>query len=467
MAILRYNIFYNVCYQILSLIVPLITAPYISRTVGANGMGLYTYTFSIAHYFVLFCMLGVLNYGNREIAIAEGIKSKSERFWQIFINQFLFGILSMVLYLFFICFYVQNNIIIYAIQMFYIASGILDISWFYFGIEKFKTTTSISALNKIATTVCIFLFVKSSNDVWIYTLIVALGVLLNNVVYWVLLPQYLVKVKVKRKEVLCHLMPLILLFIPVIAINIYKYIDKIMLGAMFSINSVGIFDAAEKLTNIPMGFIAAIGTVMLPRISNLVTEKNESNIRRYNNLSFNAVMFLAVGMSFGLACLSDTFVPFFYGDAFYDSIEVLMFLAPCMLFVSWANVIRTQYLLPYKRDKVFCLSVVLGAIVNIVSNYFLIPTEGSLGAAISTLLAEFTVCSFQSIIVFNKMHLIKPLWFTMPYIINGCIMFFVASKIVMESPLITIICRICVGACIYTILSFFVFKRNVSLSSVV
>lgn len=117
---IKKNIIYNIGYQVLSFIVPTITAPYISRVLGAGGMGLYSYTFSIAHYFVLLCMLGVLNYGNREIAMAKDKESMSNKFWTIYSNQLFLGfyLSSCILFLFFIismmiCWYIVFNHCIY------------------------------------------------------------------------------------------------------------------------------------------------------------------------------------------------------------------------------------------------------------------------------------------------------------------------------------------------------------------
>lgn len=458
---LKNNIIYNICYQVLSLIVPLVTAPYISRVLGRDGMGLYSYTFSIAHYFVLFCMLGILNYGNREIAMLDDIHKKSEKFWQIYYNQLIFGLVSLVGYFIFVYFFVHQNKLVYSIQALYIISGIIDISWFYFGIEKFKTTTSISAINKIITTCLIFLFVRNASDTWIYTLVVASGVLMNNIVYWLYLSKYTVKVHVNFVDIISNLRPLILLFIPVIAINIYKYIDKIMLGSMVNVGDVGIFDAAEKLTNIPMGFITAIGTVMLPRISNLLCSDEIADVRRYNYLSLNIVMCLTLGMCFGLIGISDIFIPLFYGASFVGSISVLYYLAPCMIFVSWANVIRTQYLLPHKKDALFCISVICGAILNVICNLILIPKIGAIGAAVSTLVAEITVCVFQSVVANKDMLLFKPIKKTFPYILLGIIMYLVISRIHLSSTLFCLFLRVCIGGSIYVLFSIFFLKNQI------
>lgn len=462
MSSLKKNIIYSTGYQILTLIVPIITAPYVSRVLGKDGLGLYGYTYSIAHYFVLFCMLGILNYGNREISMVSNNKSElSSRFWQIYLNQLSFGVISLLIYYIYIYNYVQSFQQIYVIQSLYVISGIIDISWFYFGIEKFKTTTTISSINKVITTILIFGFVRTSSDIWIYALILAGGTLMNNIVYWLLLNKFIDKWEINIKESMVHLKPLLLLFIPVIAVNIYKYIDKIMLGSMVNVGEVGIFEAAEKLTNIPMGFIAAFGTVMLPRVSNMLNSKEFSKVKRYNNLSLNVVMFLSCGMAFGLAGISDVFVSLFYGSDFVESHVVLLYLCPCMLFVSWANVIRTQYLLPNRKDSLFCISVISGAIVNIIANIILIPLFGSIGAAISTLIAEMIVCFLQSALSYKEMELRNSLIAIFPFFLIGFLTYFVITKIDFHDPFVTVLCRISLGAMIYIILSIFFLNKNV------
>ena len=284
---------------------------------------------------------------------------------------------------------------------------------------------------------------------------------MNNIVYWLLLNKFIDKWEINIKESMVHLKPLLLLFIPVIAVNIYKYIDKIMLGSMVNVGEVGIFEAAEKLTNIPMGFIAAFGTVMLPRVSNMLNSKEFSKVKRYNNLSLNVVMFLSCGMAFGLAGISDVFVPLFYGSDFVESHVVLLYLCPCMLFVSWANVIRTQYLLPNRKDSLFCISVISGAIVNIIANIILIPLFGSIGAAISTLIVEMIVCFLQSALSYKEMELRNSLIAIFPFFLIGFLTYFVITKIDFHDPFVTVLCRISLGAMIYIILSIFFLNKNV------
>lgn len=451
---LRKNLIYNACYQVLTIIVPLLTAPYISRVLGVDGVGEYGYTYSIAHYFVLVTMLGVLNYGNREISQIRGDSDAlADTFWNIYSIQFLWGLVTVGTYFLYVFILCPKHQLVMICQGLYVIAGLLDISWFYFGIEKFQFTAVISALNKIVTTVLVFLLVKHRDDTYIYACIIAGGALLNNAVYWFFLKHNIHYVKPNIHSARRHIKPLVILFIPVIAVSIYKYMDKIMLGAMCNTTEVGIYESAEKFINLPMCFIAAIGTVMLPRITNMKANHETKGVLQYNFLSMVTVMFLSIGMSFGLAGIAHLFIPWFYGADFAQSVNVLLVLLPTIVFVSWANVIRTQCLLPEKRDFEYCLSVISGAIINLLINMMMIPTKGATGAAIGTLVAEGTVCIIQSVMCAGKMPFMKYMKYSAPLVFCAIVMQICINHINLSSVVFTVCARIVAGGGIYTVLS--------------
>lgn len=81
---IKKNFIYQMIYQILIIILPFVTSPYIARTIGAEGLGTYSYSYSIAYYFVLFSMLGLANYGNRAVAqCRDNQKNLNETFSNI------------------------------------------------------------------------------------------------------------------------------------------------------------------------------------------------------------------------------------------------------------------------------------------------------------------------------------------------------------------------------------------------
>lgn len=155
------NFIYNLVYQVLVLILPIITTPYISRVLGPENVGIYSFTISIVTYFTLFGSLGVSLYGQREIAYARENKTKRKKiFLEIIIFRFITMAIAMVVYYFI---YVRSNQYqqYYQILLFYLVAAAFDISWFFQGMEEFKKTVTRNVIVRIASVCCIFIFVKN------------------------------------------------------------------------------------------------------------------------------------------------------------------------------------------------------------------------------------------------------------------------------------------------------------------
>lgn len=154
------NFLYNSIYQILLIILPLITTPYISRVLNAEGIGLYSYSYSIASVFALVGMLGINNYGSRSIAAYQDDKQKrSETFCNIFAIQFIISTIVLGVYFIYIIFICPEQYkIISIVQSLAILCSLVDINWFFFGMEKFKLTVTRNIVIRIVTVICILLF---------------------------------------------------------------------------------------------------------------------------------------------------------------------------------------------------------------------------------------------------------------------------------------------------------------------
>lgn len=450
------NFIYNIIYQLLILIIPLITAPYLSRVVGPEGVGTFSYTYSIAHYFMLFCMLGVNNYGNRTIAKVRDNKGElSKKFWSIYYFQLLMGIVSILFYIIYILLFESEYKMIAFIQILYILAATLDINWLYFGLEEFKITITRNTLVKLGTVVLIFLFVKEENDLWIYTLIMSGMFLLSQIILWGFISKRIKFTKVTFKEILSHIKPNLILFIPVIAVSIYKIMDKVMLGAIANVTEVGFYEQGEKITNIPLTLITALGTVMLPRISNIIAKGEKERVNQYIAKSINFVMFMSLAMCFGLLTIGYEFAPLYLGGEFQKSGIVIMMLSLTLPFISFANVIRTQYLIPNEKDKIYLISVIIGAITNLILNFIFIPKIGCIGACIGTIVAEISVMMYQSIKIKNEINITEYLKSSTPFIIKSLIMFIIIYPInfIEMNALLRICLQILLGISIYGLLN--------------
>lgn len=420
------NFIYNVIYQILILIIPLITAPYVARIIGAEGVGTYSYTYSIVYYFMLFCLLGVNNYGNRSIAkVRDDSERLSHKFWSIYLFQVLMGILMIVLYLGYVFFFRNRYMDIALIEVLFVVSAMIDINWLYFGLEKFKMTITRSTIVKILSVLLIFLFVKDSNDLWKYTLIMAGTTALSQLMLWGFVGKYIKFVKVSFKDIISNIKPNLVLFIPVIAISLYKMMDKIMLGSMADVVEVGYYENAEKIISIPLALITALGTVMLPRMSYIVANSDMEKINEYIKKSIGFVMFMSFAMCFGLISIGYNFAPMYFGQSFQKTGILIMMLAITLPFMSFANVIRTQYLIPNEKDKSYMISVSLGAVVNMIFNIILIPRFESIGACIGTIFAEIAVATYQTWAVKKELNAKEYIKILVPFFIKSIIMFIV------------------------------------------
>ena len=446
------NYIYNLAYQILIIILPVITTPYISRVLGVENIGIYSYTLSISTFFILFGSLGIALYGKREIAYLQKDKEKyTIAFWEILILRVITMSISLIV---FCLTFVRNGDyqIYFRILILEIIANCIDISWFFQGLEEFKKTVIRNMLVKLISVVCIFIFVKTRQDLTRYFIIYVLSVLIGNGSLWLYLPRFLKKVSIKELNVKKHFKPTFSLFIPQIAVEIYTILDRTMIGLIIHDKSeVGFYDQSQKIIKMLLTVITSLGTVMLPRIANNYANGKKKKIVKYMKKSFNMVFFLSFPMIFGIISVSNLFVPKFFGEG-YDKVAVLMnLISPVILAIGLSNVIGTQYLLPTKRQKEYTISVTCGAIINFIINISLIWKYGAIGASIGTVIAEFTVTIVQMFYIRKDFNIWKIIKSSRNYLLASGIMFVVCLviKSIVRKPYFSMALQVAIGGIIY------------------
>lgn len=449
------NLCYQTILQVLNTCLPLITSPYLSRVLGADKLGVFSYTQAVVSYFTLIAMLGVVNYGTRSIAMCnKDRKQRSVVFWSIYAFQFFMSIVASVFYVFYIVFFLQANLLIAWIQGIYILASLVDITWFYFGIEDFRTTVKISMLIRITSVLMIIFFVNEQKDLWIYTMIMAASVLLSNALLWIpLLKKIDIRElkNIKIYDIIKHIKPNLVLFVPLAAMSIYHVMDKTMLGSLSSFEQTGFYYNADKIINIPLGIITGIGTVMLPRITYIVGFGDKEQADKLFKISIEMIVAISSAMTFGIAAISVHFVPFFFGKGFDQCISLVVVLSPVLIIKGLSYISRMQYLIPNFKESIFIESVFVGAIVNLIINLILIPRIEAMGAVIGTLVAELISCLWQ---YFRMSKYIK--WnFTFIkssiYVIFGLVMFSIVRLVStkMHPNIIGILVEVLIGIGIY------------------
>lgn len=449
------NIIYSSIYQILTIITPLITAPYLSRVLGPAGIGQYNYSLACANFFFLIAMLGVNNYGNRSIAQAREDKVKvSKIFWEIYGLQLLLSVICTVTYVLFSCFlFSGEERFIFLIQGMVVFAATTDINWFAFGLEKFKYTTVRNIIIKLFTLGCIFLFVNTRNDTWIYIFVTEFGIIMGLLVLWPLVKKELYFIRPTLKGVFQHLRPNLVLFLPLLATSIYQYVDKIMLGIYMSDEIVGYYAYAESILNIPLGLINAVCTVAMPRITNLLSNDNKTDADEIYKKGLFLTSVLEIAIFWGILAISEKFIPLYLGEEFIETAYILKLLAIVVILLGTANVVRMMCLIPKGMDKLYSVSIILGCVGNIIGNILLIPKNGYVGACISTIVAYFIVDLIQIIGSRKILNYGKLFVCLIPFGFLGFFMYMVIKvidKAILCNPLFLMVVEITTGLIIYS-----------------
>lgn len=456
------NYLYNASYQIFVLIIPLITTPYLARVLGPTGVGINSYTNSIIQYFVLFGSIGVNLYGNRQVAYAQGERKElTATFFEIFFMRIITIFVAYLVFLVFLVI-VQEYRTYYLAQSISIIAAAFDISWFFMGVEDFAVTVLRNLIVKIVTLISIFTLVKTESDLTTYILILSLSVLAGNMTLFPSLRRYIGLPKLKRMNIWRHVKPSIMMFVPQIATQIYLVVNKTMLGTMTSVQAAGYFDQSDKMIKMVLAIVTATGTVMLPHVASAFASGERGKTLRYLYTSFSFVTALSVPMMFGLVAVASKFVPLFFTTRFLSVIPLMMIEAIVILLIAWSNVLGTQYLLPTKQVHTYTISVIFGAVVNIIINVPLIAYFGAVGTAVATVLSELTVTLYQLSAIKSqvKYRILFTDW--KKYLSAGIIMFvvvFVLDK-VLPVDWIALVFEVVVGIIVYLVL-LIVFKTDV------
>lgn len=452
------NYFYNLIYQFLLIVLPFTVIPYITRALGMEGMGVAAFTNSITQYFVLLGMLGIMLYGNVQIAYVREDKEKlNNTFWEIYSLQIIMTFISLVIFIIYCLFYSEKYKIIFLLQGLLIVANFFDVSWFFIGIEDFKKTVSRSILAKIVSVFCVFLFVKKPDDVWIYVFLMGFMTLVGNLIMCGFLKNYVRKPLFKKLEFKKHLIPCLSFFIPNLAVRVYFIADKTILGFLAPISETGLFDVATKVVTMLMPFIASFSAVMTPRISNIFAKGDNELIKSYMNKSFEFAFYIAFPVCFGLLAIADSFTSWFLGESFSKAALIIQICSFAIIIKTIGSITGSQLLISIGRQRQYTISVLVGLVVCIGFNLALIPSLQSIGASIVFLITSFVVSGLQVFYCRDYLHFNKKLYLELSKsLISALIMCVgvtaVSSKLA-SNPITTLI-QIITGGVIYSVCSY-------------
>lgn len=426
------NYLYNLSYQILTIILPIITVPYVTRIFTSEDLGNYGFYNSIVSYFSLFAMLGIGIYGTKQIAAARNVSST---FWNIYAIQLTASILALFVYVITLVSIPKMSGMVPIILGIVLLTKMIDISWLFTGKEDFKKITLRNTMVKVAGVISIFTFIKSSEDLYLYIFLIVIFDFLGQFVMWIPAKKFIKRPSFDTKIIKKNLHPIVLLFLPQVAISLYVVLDRTLLGLLGSYSDVGIYEQGQKLTSILLTVVSSLGAVMLPKVANLLSERKEKeaqNMVRFSFILYNLIIF---PMIFGLIAINEIFVKLFLGQNFQDVKYVLYIIVFNIMFIGWTNILGYQVLVVRNKNKEFMLSTTIPAIVSVAVNIAVIPFFGYIGASITSVVVEFLVFAIQ--------------WYYSRNIINKNLLFnkdlakIICSSLVMFG--VVMLCKIMLG----------------------
>lgn len=448
------NIFFNTTYQIFLVIVPIITAPYLSRVLGPDNMGKYSFVETMITLFTTVGLIGLYDYGTREIAYVRD-KSKRERskiFFEITLIRLILLVVSLSIYWIYISHSPYRFYFICA--MVWLIANFLDPTWFFNGMEEFKLITIKNFIIKITTIVLIFLMVKNQNDLYKYFFIIGIGQVINIILLVPNLKKHIGFYKFRCFNIARHIKPTIKVFLPQIAALVYTQVDKVMIEALTpNIANVTFYDNAEKIVKVPLAVITSINLVLMPNNANLFINGKIEEVKQIINKTIQVVLLITLPMAFGLASIGFTLVPWYLGVEFTEAGYIIVWLVPIIIALALSGISANQYFIAINKTNYLTKSYIYAAILNVIVNYIFIPRIGCYGAALGTVVAETVSVGVQYYYMSKDIKIIDSFKSVIKYIIASLIMCVVSVFIgcILGAKVTTTLLQIIVSVLIYCI----------------
>ena len=448
------NYIYSSFYQLVLIIVPFVTAPYLAKTLQPTATAINSYVSAVVQLFSSIGLLGINNYSIREVAyVRNNIDDLTKLFSEMIKMRFILMIMTTIIYIIYALF--SEYRIYFFIQLVAILSAFIDISWLYMGLEEFKMTVTRSLIVKVLFLISIFTLVKSPSDLGLFMFLSTIYTAIGNIILYFGVKKRINKPSFKNVSIKKHFMPMIKLFLPYAATLIYLQVDKIMIKYLApNFLDTGFYDQAERLVKIPLALITALSSVMLPRVSNEFKNKNNDNVKKYVSESFDFSLYMAIPLMLGIFSISYTMVPWFFGKGYDGVIPIMMIICPIVIFNSLSAVCGNQYLTAINDTKTLTKSYCIGAILNLIFNAILIPILSGKGAAIGTVIAEASVFIIQYQIVKKIVDRKRIRNHFFKYLVCGIFMFICCNIIgyYMEPKVLTTLLQVIVGVISYFII---------------
>ncbi len=445
------NYLYTVIYQLLLLLTPFITTPYVSRILKPEGIGTDAYVLSIVQLFLIFAILSIPMYGSRQIATKQNSGERSKEFWSIYSVQLFISIITVVSYGLFI-FTINNHKTLFFIHVFTLIASAIDVSWYFIGKEQIKRITTRNIIVRLVSIVLIFTLVKDFDDLPKYIMINAITLFVGQLIMWIPLLKEISFKRISFGDIKGHILPIFSLFLPQIMIQVYILVNKIVLGRVSGEVEVGYYNQADKVIRIALGFITSLGTVLLPRMAKEFSQGNVDSMKKYIKYALQFVLMLTLPMTLGLMGIAPNFVEWFLGNEFKAVINLLIIMSPVIFFVGLANIFGVQILVSTNQQNKYAIAITIGAILSLITNTILVSLFASVATTLALLVAEVSGAIIQMYFArkyfeFKNFAVMFLKYLALSTLVFGAV--YAVDILINVNPLLVTFIQLLIGAFIY------------------
>lgn len=401
------NFIMNILLSMSSFIFPLITFPYVSRILGADGNGKIQMAVSFVSYFTLISQLGIPTYGIKACAaLRDDRKALSRTVHELLTINVVMMAVSYAVFFVLLAYIprLREERMLYIICSASVLLSTLGMEWVFKATEQYSYITIRSLVFKAIGVVAMFLLVHQKSDYLIYAAISVFASAGSALMNLTQIPKYVDLKPVGGYNIRQHLKPVIVLFAYTCATTIYTNLDSVMLGFMTTDADVGYYAVAIKLKNILVSVVTALGAVLLPRVSYFYKQGKMDAFWQIIQKSMHVIILLAAPLAVYCMVVAAPAIRFLAGDGYAESVIPMIWIMPTLLFIGMTYVMGIEVLIPMGKETVVLIASLVAAVVNVVINALLIPSMRSTGAAIGTLLAEMIVFVIQYMYLRKQMR---------------------------------------------------------------
>ncbi|MGM1344517.1 flippase [Morganella morganii] len=378
--------------QVINYLVPLITLPYLARTLGIVQYGALNLSLSLIQYGVIFITFGFNLSATRDIAKNRGnTQIISKIFWETISSKILLLFFSCIILYYSTEFIDGFNSIRYLTVIFFmqLISVAIDPLWFFQGIERLVKISIITAIIRLINIPLLLFFVHGPHDVEKVAVIQSLLLLLTSIInlYLIKKENILMKIKIKELKIVHSLISSLPLFVGAAAISLYNTSTPLILGLMSNYNEVGIYSAGFKIQMAAVGVFTILGQVIYPRANNLFSKRTQDGYIFVKKLLIYMLPVLLLSLLIFYVMVPPLIV-MVLGQDFIGSSEVVKIMSPMLVLVPYSIVLSNNLLLPLGHKHIYYILPIFIGLLHILYTIILSDKFGAIGAAYSMLITE-------------------------------------------------------------------------------